>query len=60
MRYSQEWREIVKRFGRWIDFDNDYKTMDLSFMETVWYLFRQIYDKGLIYKGSRVMPFSTK
>lgn len=60
MRYSKEWRDIVKRFGRWIDFDNDYKTMDLSFMETVWYCFKQIFDKGLVYKSSRVMPFSTK
>lgn len=60
MRYSNEWRKIVKRFGRWIDFDNDYKTMDLSFMETVWYLFKQIFEKGLVYKGSRVMPYSWK
>lgn len=60
MRYSNEWQQIVKRFGRWIDFDNDYKTMDLSFMETVWYLFKVIYDKGLVYRGSRVMPYSCK
>lgn len=60
MKYSDQWREIVKRFGRWIDFDNDYKTMDLSFMETVWYLFKNIYEKGLVYKGSRVMPYSCK
>jgi isoleucyl-tRNA synthetase len=60
MRYSKEWREIIKRFGRWIDFDNDYKTMDETFMESVWYLFKVIFEKKLVYKGSRVMPYSTK
>lgn len=60
MRYSSEWRTIVNRLGRWIDFDNDYKTMDLSFMESVWWVFKQIFDKGLVYKGCRVMPYSNK
>ena len=60
MRYSSEWRDIIGRFGRWIDFDNDYKTMDMSFMESVWHLFKVIYEKGLVYKGSRVMPYSAK
>jgi isoleucyl-tRNA synthetase len=59
MKYSTEWRHIVGRFGRWIDFDNDYKTMDNNFMESVWWTFKQIFDKGLVYRGSRVMPFST-
>jgi isoleucyl-tRNA synthetase len=59
MTYSKEWRNIVGRFGRWIDFDNDYKTMDCNFMESVWWTFKQIYDKGLVYRGSRIMPFST-
>lgn len=58
MRYSSEWEHIVKRFGRWIDFQNDYKTMDLSFMETVWYLFKNIFEKDLVYRGSRIMPYS--
>lgn len=60
MRYSAQWETIVKRFGRWIDFKNDYKTMDTSYMESVWYVFKQMYDKGLVYKGSKVMPYSTK
>lgn len=60
MRYSKEWKDIVKRFGRWIDFDNDYKTMNASFMESVWHLFKVIFEKKLVYKGSRVMPYSTK
>jgi isoleucyl-tRNA synthetase len=59
MKYSTEWRTVVSRFGRWIDFDNDYKTMDCNFMESVWYTFKTIYDKGLVYRGSKIMPFST-
>jgi len=59
MRYSTEWRKVVERMGRWIDFDNDYKTMDLSFMESVWWVFKQLFDKGLVYRDFRIMPFST-
>ena len=58
MRYSSEWRSIVSRLGRWIDFDNDYKTMDINFMESVWWSFKQLFNKGLVYRSSRVMPFS--
>eukprot|EP00924_Labyrinthula_sp_SR-Ha-C_P008800 augustus_masked-scaffold_2-processed-gene-3.48-mRNA-1 protein AED:0.01 eAED:0.02 QI:0/-1/0/1/-1/1/1/0/1176 len=58
-RYTNEWRAVVTRLGRWIDFDNDYKTMDKSFMESVWWVFKTIYDKNLVYKGFRVMPYST-
>ncbi|KAL5550220.1 hypothetical protein UlMin_000396 [Ulmus minor] len=58
-RYVEEWESIVTRTGRWIDFRNDYKTMDLKFMETVWWVFAQLYDKGLVYKGFKVMPYST-
>uniref|UniRef100_A0A8D0G8V4 Isoleucine--tRNA ligase, cytoplasmic n=1 Tax=Sphenodon punctatus TaxID=8508 RepID=A0A8D0G8V4_SPHPU len=59
MRYSQEWKVTVGRLGRWIDFDNDYKTLYPEFMETVWWVFKQLYDKGLVYRGVKVMPFST-
>jgi len=59
MTYSKEWEEIVGRFGRWIDFKNDYKTMDCNYMESVWWTFKQIYNKGLVYRGARIMPFST-
>ncbi|KAI9834050.1 MAG: hypothetical protein M1819_003335 [Sarea resinae] len=59
MRYSDEWRETIDRLGRWIDFDNDYKTMDFSFMETVWWVFRQLFEKGQVYRAYRVMPYST-
>lgn len=59
MRYSQQWEEIITRMGRWIDFRNDYKTMYPWFMESVWWVFKQMYDKGLVYRGYKVMPFST-
>lgn len=59
MRYSKEWRGIVGRFGRWIDFDDDYKTMDANYMESVWYAFKQVFDRGLVYRGTKIMPFST-
>lgn len=59
MRYSAEWRTTIDRLGRWIDFDNDYKTMDPTFMETCWWAFKRLYDKGSVYRGHRVMPYST-
>ncbi|KAI9931933.1 hypothetical protein ASPWEDRAFT_110543 [Aspergillus wentii DTO 134E9] len=59
MRYASEWRETIERLGRWIDFDNDYKTMNTGFMESVWWVFKELFDKGLVYRGYRVMPYST-
>eukprot|EP00887_Chlorella_sp_A99_P005236 scaffold1.g5236.t1 len=59
MRYSKEWETIVHRLGRWIDFRNDYKTLDPGFMESVWWVFKQLFDKGLVYRGFKVMPYST-
>jgi len=58
LRHTKEWRRTITRLGRWVDFDDDYKTMDLSFMESVWWAFGQLWDKGLVYQGFRVMPFS--
>ncbi len=58
LRYVEEWRKTITRLGRWVDFDNDYKTMDRSFMESVWWAFKELWDKGLVYKGLRVTPFS--
>ena len=57
LRYTSEWERIIGRTGRWIDFENDYKTMDLSYMESIWQVFRRIWDKGLIYEGNKSMPF---
>jgi len=59
MRYASEWRHTVERIGRWIDFDNDYKTLNITFMESVWWAFSQLFKKGLVYRGLRVMPYST-
>ncbi|MCF8058809.1 MAG: isoleucine--tRNA ligase [Bacteriovoracaceae bacterium] len=58
-RYTKEWEKTVNRIGRWVDFENDYKTMDTDFMESVWWVFKQLWDKDLIYQGTRVVPFST-
>ncbi|CAN6457025.1 unnamed protein product [Victoria cruziana] len=58
-RYVSEWEKIVMRTGRWIDFQNDYKTMDLKYMEGIWWVFAQLYKKGLVYRGFKVMPYST-
>ncbi|KAL9094189.1 MAG: hypothetical protein Q9165_003604 [Trypethelium subeluteriae] len=59
MRFAAEWRETIDRLGRWIDFDNDYKTMNASFMESVWWVFKQLFEKDKVYRGYRVMPYST-
>ena len=59
MRYSSEWKKTIERLGRWVDFENGYKTMDTSFMESVWWAFKQLYEKELIYHGVKVMPYST-
>ena len=59
LTYANEWRKVIGRVGRWIDFDRDYKTMDPSFMETCWWVFSQLYKKGLVYHGARVLPYST-
>lgn len=58
LRYTGEWRSYVTRQARWVDFDNDYKTLDLDFMESVMWAFKELYDKGLIYQGFRVLPYS--
>src|ERR1700734_3546126 len=60
LRYTEEWKTIVNRMGRWVDFDKTYHTMDQSFMETVWWVFKSLYEKGLVYEGFKVMPFSAK
>lgn len=59
MKYATEWETIVGRIGRWIDFKNDYKTLYPWYMETIWWIFKELYDKGLVYQGVKVMPYST-
>ena len=57
LRYTNEWRAYVTRQARWVDFDNDYKTLDPGFMESVIWAFKQLWDKGLAYEGNRVLPY---
>lgn len=59
MRFANEWDTIITRCGRWIDFQNDYKTMNISFMESVWWAFSELWKKDLVYRGFKVMPYST-
>jgi isoleucyl-tRNA synthetase len=56
-KYADEWRSYVTRQARWVDFDNDYKTLDLGFMESAIWAFKQLWDKGLAYEGNRVLPY---
>ena len=60
LKYVEEWRKTVTRMGRWVDFDHDYKTMDLPFMETIWWVFKQLWEQGRVYKSYRIMPYSWK
>jgi isoleucyl-tRNA synthetase len=57
LRYTNEWQAYVTRQARWVDFENDYKTLDLGFMESVIWAFKQLWDKGLAYEGYRVLPY---
>jgi isoleucyl-tRNA synthetase len=58
-RYTSEWEKTITRIGRWVDFENDYKTMDPNFMESVWWVISELWKKDLIYQGTKVVPFST-
>nr|WQM43425.1 isoleucine-tRNA ligase [Candidatus Lariskella arthropodarum] len=58
MRYTEEWEAYVERQARWVDFANDYKTMEMPYMESVIWAFKTLYEKGLIYQAMRVMPYS--
>ena len=57
LRYTKEWEEYVTRQARWVDFEHDYKTLDMSYTESVLWAFKQLYDKGLAYQGYRVLPY---
>jgi len=57
-RYTEEWKATVRRIGRWVDMDHPYFTMDASFMQSVWWVFKSMWDKGLIYQGHKVVPYS--
>lgn len=55
LKYADEWRESVERTGRWVDMDDDYRTMNPEYMESIWWIFKTLWDKGLIYEGYKSM-----
>ena len=57
LRYVKEWRRIITRMGRWVDFDNDYKTMEPDYMESIWWVVKQLWEKGLLYEGYYILPY---
>lgn len=57
LRFDTEWEKIIRRIGRWVDFKNSYKTMDTTYMESVWWAFKTIYEKGFVYEGKRVILY---
>jgi len=57
LRYTHEWRSIITRMGRWVDFDNDYKTMDPDYMESIWWVIKELWNRGLLYEGHYILPY---
>ncbi|MCL2093520.1 MAG: isoleucine--tRNA ligase [Treponema sp.] len=57
LRYVDEWRQTITRLGRWVDFDNDYKTMENDYMESIWWVVKTLWEKDLIYEGYYVLPY---
>ena len=57
LRYTSEWRSTITRMGRWVDFDNDYKTMQPDYMESIWWVVKALWDKGMIYEGKYILPY---
>ena len=55
---TENWEKITRKIGRWVDFENDYKTMDIDFMESVWWVFKELWEKELIYQDYKVLPYS--
>lgn len=55
LTYAHDWKEVIERLGRWVDMENDYKTMESWYMESLWWVFSQLWKKGLIYKGHKSM-----
>ena len=60
LHYTKEWQKVITRMGRWVDWDNQYRTMDKTFMESVWWVFSEIFDKGLVYQDFKVVPYSPR
>ncbi|MFA7671090.1 MAG: isoleucine--tRNA ligase, partial [Sphaerochaetaceae bacterium] len=58
LRYTNEWEATINRMGRWVDFENGYRTMDTTYMESIWWVFKSLYEKDLIYEGYNILPYS--
>ena len=58
LRYTEEWKKTVTRMGRWVDFEHGYRTMDPNYMESIWWVFKTLYEKGYIYEGYNILPYS--
>ncbi len=57
LRYTAEWRTVITRLGRWVDFDNDYKTMDADYMESIWWIISELWKRELLYEGFYILPY---
>ena len=57
LRYVNEWKQTITRLGRWVDFDNDYKTMNPDYMESIWWVMKSLWEKGLLYEGHYILPY---
>ena len=57
LRYVKEWKQTITRLGRWVDFENDYKTMEPAFMESIWWIMKSLWEKGLLYEGYYILPY---
>ena len=60
LRYANEWKRTIRRLGRWVDMENDYKTMEVNFMESIWWVFKTLWDKDLIYVSKKIVAFSPR
>ncbi len=60
LRFTSQWKKTITRMGRWVDFDNGYRTMDKDYMESIWWVFKSLHEKGLIYQGYNILPYSPK
>ncbi|HUZ17846.1 MAG TPA: isoleucine--tRNA ligase [Spirochaetia bacterium] len=57
LRYTREWKAVITRLGRWVDFENDYKTMDPDYMESIWWVMKQLWEKKLLFEGYYILPY---
>jgi isoleucyl-tRNA synthetase len=60
LHYAKEWEKTITRIGRWVDWNNQYRTMDKSFMESVWWVFSELFQRGLVYRSHKVVPYSPR